>query len=82
MRRFKSFTQITSRRSGMAATTRGTKPDDAKQDSTQQRRPSPAKPKVRDESDLGSDMQGKNKLQGEDQATRHNQRQTTPDEGG
>jgi hypothetical protein len=37
--------------------------------------------RITDESDLGSDIQGKNSLQGEDQASRHNQRQTTPDEG-
>jgi hypothetical protein len=39
------------------------------------------KPKVRDESDLGSDIQGNNALQGDDQGNRRNQRQTTPDEG-
>jgi hypothetical protein len=37
--------------------------------------------KITDESDLGSDIQGKNSLQGDDQANRRNQRQTTPDEG-
>jgi hypothetical protein len=38
--------------------------------------------KITDESDLGSDIQGKNSLHGDDQANRRNQRQTTPDEGG
>lgn len=39
------------------------------------------RPKIRNESDIGSDLQGKNSLQGEDQASRRNQRSTTPDEG-
>ena len=38
--------------------------------------------KITDESDFGSDIQGKNSLHGDDQANRRNQRQTTPDEGG
>jgi hypothetical protein len=38
--------------------------------------------KITDESDLGSDIQGKNSLQGDDQSNRRNQRQTTPDESG
>jgi len=43
-------------------------------------KPGSLKPKVRDETDLGSDLQGKNSLQGEDQTSRHNQRETMPDE--
>jgi hypothetical protein len=38
--------------------------------------------KITDQSELGSDIQGKNSLQGDDQANRRNQRQTTQDEGG
>ena len=36
--------------------------------------------KITDESELGSDIAGTNKLQGEDQRSRHHQRQTWPDE--
>jgi len=67
----------------MATTKRDTSQDDASRDSTRQGvRRGTSKTKIRDESDLGSDMQGKNSLQGQDQRMRHNQRQTTPDEGG
>jgi hypothetical protein len=40
----------------------------------------PADPNVPDEHDLGSDLQGKNKLAGKNQGTVRNQRQTMPDE--
>jgi hypothetical protein len=36
--------------------------------------------KITDESELGSDMAGDNRLQGNDQRKVHNQRQTWPDE--
>ena len=57
--------------------------DDVSQDKT---RAGPAgsrtETKITDESELGSDIQGKNSLHGDDQASRRNQRQTMPDEGG
>jgi hypothetical protein len=59
------------------------KRDDKSQDKTR-RQPagSRTETKIADESDLGSDIQGRNSLQGDDQSNRRNQRQTTPDEGG
>ena len=59
------------------------KRDDKSQDKTRQHPAgSRTETKIADESDLGSDIQGKNSLQGDDQSNRRNQRQTTPDEGG
>lgn len=59
------------------------KRDDKSQDKTR-RQPagSRTETKIADESDLGSDIQGNNSLQGDDQSNRRNQRQTMPDEGG
>ena len=67
----------------MATTKSDMSRHEAGRDSTRQgSKRGSTRPKIRDESDLGSDMQGKNSLQGDDQTMRHNQRQTTPDEGG
>jgi len=71
------------RRSVMEKAKREAGRGDMSQDKTR-RRPagSRTETKITDESDLGSDIQGKNSLHGDDQANRRNQRQTTPDEGG
>jgi hypothetical protein len=71
----------TNRRSVMQKAKRDAGRDDSSQDKTR-RRPagSRTETKITDESDLGSDIQGKNSLQGDDQANRRNQRQTMPDE--